>query len=92
MCITAPQVVQFLLAKNYHLTALELLVEAQSAGHGDDGAFKDLQVPSAGSGEGQGGGAGGGQSGGGADEFGWGTRGLVPRGRPASRSVAPGAV
>ncbi|KXZ44617.1 hypothetical protein GPECTOR_64g111 [Gonium pectorale] len=32
----AVQVVQYLLAKNYHLTALELLVEAQQAGHGDD--------------------------------------------------------
>ena len=27
-----PQVIQFLLAKNYHLTALELLVESQQAG------------------------------------------------------------
>eukprot|EP00197_Chlamydomonas_leiostraca_P003401 CAMPEP_0202874412 /NCGR_PEP_ID=MMETSP1391-20130828/25364_1 /ASSEMBLY_ACC=CAM_ASM_000867 /TAXON_ID=1034604 /ORGANISM="Chlamydomonas leiostraca, Strain SAG 11-49" /LENGTH=60 /DNA_ID=CAMNT_0049555851 /DNA_START=20 /DNA_END=199 /DNA_ORIENTATION=- len=29
----AKQVVQFLLARNYHLTALELLVEAGQAGH-----------------------------------------------------------
>ncbi|GFR40447.1 hypothetical protein Agub_g975, partial [Astrephomene gubernaculifera] len=36
------QVVQYLLAKNYHLTALELLVEAQQAGHGDD--LRDLQA------------------------------------------------
>ena len=34
MCPAAPplQVIQFLLAKNYHLTALELLVESQQAG------------------------------------------------------------
>ncbi|GLI60083.1 hypothetical protein VaNZ11_002115, partial [Volvox africanus] len=36
------QVVQYLLAKNFHLTALELLVEAQQAGHGDD--VRDLEA------------------------------------------------
>ncbi|KAG2497648.1 hypothetical protein HYH03_004387 [Edaphochlamys debaryana] len=36
------QVVQYLLAKNYHLTALELLVEAQASGHGED--VRDLQA------------------------------------------------
>lgn len=30
------QVVQFLLARNYHLTALELLVEAGQTGHADE--------------------------------------------------------
>lgn len=36
------QVVQFLLASNYYCTGLELLVESQQAGRGED--FDDLQV------------------------------------------------
>lgn len=36
------QVVQYLLANNYYLTALELLVESQQAGHGDQ--VLELQV------------------------------------------------
>ncbi len=42
LALTDTQVVQYLLAKNFHLTALELLVEAQQAGHGDD--VRDLEV------------------------------------------------
>lgn len=33
--VASMQVVQYLLANNYYLTALELLVESQQAGHGD---------------------------------------------------------
>lgn len=36
------QVIQFLLAKNYYLTALELLVESQQAGRLEE--VEDLQV------------------------------------------------
>lgn len=38
----ALQVVQYLLANNYYLTALELLVESQQAGHGEQ--VQELQV------------------------------------------------
>ena len=38
----APQVVQYLLSRNYYLTALELLVESQQAGHHEE--VEELQV------------------------------------------------